>query len=306
MAGIGIFFILFGCIVVYLTATFRYVPMPEKWVVERNYPGKETDKIIKVWEPGIHFLWLPVKPFMFIKKKIYCADEDILITIGVTDENEGGESLIEFEDVSAGVHVQLILRVIDPIKATYEIENYRRASIDRVEANFRKAAGTMKLDKIMNDKKAQNRIAKSAFRDVNTAIEKWGVAVVNPGEEITILDFILNTKTIEQRDKLLAAQKDAQVKITLAEATKQESVLLGEGQGIGEFKKIEALAKSLGITNKEAITYLLKNKMIDAVKGSTIIATSEGGNLNTPINLAATMFAVDDTRSKKTSKPASQ
>ncbi|MFZ2976158.1 MAG: SPFH domain-containing protein [Candidatus Moraniibacteriota bacterium] len=299
---IGIILIIFGIIMAYLGVAFRYVPPPEKWVVEINFPGKGSIK--KPWDSGIHFLWLPIKPFMFVRNKLNCADEAIDITIGVDDDNPGGKSLVEFVDVSAGVHCQIVLKVIDPIRATYEIGDYKEAAIQRVESNFRKFLGSMKLDDAMQDVDKRSAIAKDNFIDVNNALAKWGVAITNAGNEITIIDFILSSKTIDQRDKLIAAQKDFDVTIKTAEGEKQKAVLAGKGYGEGEVEKIKIIAKELSLEPTQVIEYLLKLGMLKAIDGSTIIATSEGGKLNTPIDLASVMFAIDNARSKNTQKGA--
>jgi regulator of protease activity HflC (stomatin/prohibitin superfamily) len=303
----NILLITLGIIVVYLSAIIRYVNAPNKWVIEFNFPGRPTTK--KVWEPGLHFLWFPIKPFMFVRNKLFCADKKILLTIGVDDGNPGNPSLVEFLDTSAAVRTQVILKVIDPIKATYEIDDYEGASLDKIEANFRKILSGIKLDDAMGNVDRRTEITSSAFRDANAAIAKWGVALTNPGSEITIIDFVLQQETLDDRAKVLKADKDYAAQIKKAEATRQETILLKEGEskgiqlirdaeGKGEADKVKMLADHLGLTTDAAIEYLLRLGMLKSIEGSTIIATSEGGYLNTPIGFAQTMFAIDSARAK--------
>ncbi|HUD08521.1 MAG TPA: SPFH domain-containing protein [Candidatus Saccharimonadales bacterium] len=297
-----------GIVVIYLSAVIRYVPPPFEWVIEENFPGSDTVK--KIWKPGLHLLWFPIKPFMFVRNKLYCADKKILITIGVADENPGDASLVEFKDTSAGVRTQAILKVLDPIKATYMVDDYEKAALNKIEADFRRIMSTMKLDDAMSNICMRTQIAAETFKNVNKAIARWGVKLTNPGDEITIIDFVLQQSTLDDRAKILTAQKDHDAKIKNAEATRRETILIKEGEakgiilvadaeGKGEADKVTILAKKLGLPNEQVIDYLLKLGMLKAIDGSTIIATSEGGLLNTPIGLAQTMFAINNAQAGK-------
>jgi len=48
------------------------------------------------------------------------------------------------------------------------------------------------------------------------------------------------------------------------------------------------------------IAYLLTGKLFEALHASTIIATSESGTLNAPVNVAATMSAIQSAMKNQT------
>lgn len=297
--------VILGILVIYFSLIVKYVAPPFEWVIEINLPWLETIKI--VWKSGLRLLWLPIKPLMFVRKKLYCADKEIIVTMGVADKNPGNPSLVEFLDASAGVIIQLILRVEDSIKATYEIEDYETAAVQRAESTFRKIFAGMKLDDAMTNVDKRSKITSQTYTDVNSAISEWGVALTNPGEEITIVDFVLSDDVIAERQRVLNAEKAYRESVRAAEGTKAVTILTkqGEAEGIrlikeaegkSEGEKVKLLMDQLGLSKEAAIDYLLKLGMISAVTGSTLIATSEDGKLNTPVTLAATMFAVDNVR----------
>lgn len=299
--------VILGILVIYFSLIVKYVAPPFEWVIEINLPWLETIKI--VWKSGLRLLWLPIKPLMFVRNKLYCADKEIIVTMGVADKNPGNPSLVEFIDASAGVIIQLILKVEDPLKATYEIENYETAAVQRAESTFRKIFAGMKLDEAMTDVDKRSKISCETYEDVNEAISDWGVALTNPGKEITIIDFVLSDDLTAERQRVINAEKARREAITTAEGTKAVTILTkqGEAEGIrlvkeaegkSEGEKVKLLRDHLGLSNGEAIEYLLKLGMIDAVKGSTIIATSRDGELNTPVGLAATMFAAGSAKQK--------
>ncbi|MDR3583698.1 MAG: SPFH/Band 7/PHB domain protein [Candidatus Pacebacteria bacterium] len=301
-----------GLLVIYITLVVRIVRPPERWVIEINLPWEKTT-IKDVWEPGFHFLYFPIKPIMYVRGMVYCADKTFTMTMGVDDGNPGDKSLVDFNDSASAVAVQIIMKVIDPIKATYNVDNYSKASLDLVEGAYRKIFASMTLDEAMSDLDRRSDMAKRVFEDINASIREWGVALTNPDKELTILDFCLADDLLQQRQKKINAEKDAAVQVTMAEASKKSTILTAEGQsqatillqnaeGKGESEKIQLLISQLGLTKEQAIEYLLKLGMIDAVGGSTLIATSVDGNLNTPVGLAQTMFAVNDAQKKQGGK----
>ncbi len=71
--------------------------------------------------------------------------------------------------VGAVIHV----RVVDPIKAYYEIEDYRRAIIYMVQTLLRALLGGMDLDEISSRARINNHL-----RDIlNEAVDRWGIRV---------------------------------------------------------------------------------------------------------------------------------
>lgn len=274
----------------YLGTTFRLVKRPNKWVVELNLK-KVT---FQVWEPGIHFHWLP-QPFMRIANQLFCADLPTEITIGKQDGKPGNPSKVEFTDTSAGVTVQLTTRVIDPIRATYEVEDYLLSSINIVEAQLRQYFANMTLDEAM---KAETRVeaVQEMMLHLKEPLADWGVKVVN----VSIIDFDLPEGVVEQRDKVLAAEKGKQATITEAEGKAQAAILIANAEGQAEWSKIKAIARNLKLEPTQVIAYLLTGRMTDALQSSTIILSSGQGGINLPhIDMAAAMAAVQQAMNKK-------
>lgn len=270
---------------IYLSTIIKIVRPPWKWVIEVS-----GGKGILVWDSGIRFLWIPIPIFMRIANKLYCADQVIMLEIG-KEEGYGSDKKIDFDDAAAGMLVQIIVRIVDAVKATYEIDDWKKASINRVESELRESMGGIELDEAMS-KIFKETASVEIFEKAKTAIEKWGVKLNNPEEKISIIDFDLDETTEKKRQEKLNAKKDAEAEIIRAEGTKKATILLAEGIAEGEQRKIDIIASKLGIENDQVIIYLLTGKLIDAIHASTIIATSEGGTLNAPVNIAATMSAI--------------
>ena len=105
--------------VMFLAFAIHIVSQPERWVVER------LGAYLKTWEPGLHFL-IPI--IDRVKAKETMADQMIEIFM---DESK----MVEFKDASGTVKVVVLLKIIDPIKATYNIKEWRKAVEEKADAS---------------------------------------------------------------------------------------------------------------------------------------------------------------------------
>lgn len=308
--------VIFGGVVIYLSCIIRWVNKPFNWVVETNFPGGMHSY---VWEPGLHFLWVPIKPLMYVKNKIPVAtDQPFKVQMG-SDQGLGDPDPVEFADDSAGVDFQVILRVPDgpaAIKATYGIVDerdllsrqsttvsnpealqlapYQVASLNRVESFLRSHLGKTKIDEAMGDSERRT-IQDNVRSEVTEKIAAWGVELIS----ISLTNFRLRPETIKIREQLLNSKKAAeaqaqaalgekQATITIAEGKKSAAITIAEGDreaaklaGFGEQERILAV-HGAGLDPAHAAAYIIAREANQAIaKGNaTIIATSEGGNMN--------------------------
>lgn len=336
----------------YLYAAFNFVRAPEKWIVEKNLPWYEEPMgdccygdikgmieiipgkkyrigktIIIIWGPGIHFLWFPIAPFMLIKNKLSCANKSILITLGMDDGKPGDKSLVDFRDASVPVKLQIVLQVVDILRATYAIDSstgndYEKAAIMRTESTFRGLLATLNLGDAMVNASIKSQAAKQTFIDVNSAISEWGAQLTNPGGEITIFDFELPPEILKSWQMPMEAERARQAQLTKAkgdmaskileaqgkkkarildaegEAKAIKSILLAEGVGLAE--KVNFLADAMKISVPQVIDFLLKQGMITSAEKATLIATSEGGKLNYPLEFGTAFSAASNAQRKHT------
>lgn len=134
------------------------------------------------------------------------------------------------------------------------------------------------------------------------------------GKSIAILAFLLSEETKAQRARIMEATKTADVarieakgvkdseitkaegdqiaEITRAEGTRQATALIEKGVGEGEVAKVQEIATKLDLEPVQVYTFLLTGKLMQSLDDATIIATSEGGGLNAPVNIGATIAAM--------------
>ncbi len=312
--------VIFGALIIYLALAIRYVDRPFHWVVETNFPGGMHPY---EWKPGLRLLWLPIAPLMFVKNKVNMAQKPVVLHIGMAD-GVGRKDAIDFVDTKAGALVQVIYIVQDPLLATYNVQEedfdvkshdeagqeitehykgYERATLNRVEAELRSFFGKYKFDEA-NEDSERDQIEEKVLNKIKPYIlQHWGVEVLL----IDIIDFSLDEKTATARGERLLATVTADVMKTTAQAESDAMVMRAQGQkestiriaqgnqeaaeldGIGEQKRLKALHVA-GLDSVQAAAYTVAREANQAIaKGNaTIIATSEGGNMN----LAATLAGI--------------
>jgi regulator of protease activity HflC (stomatin/prohibitin superfamily) len=312
----GIFLFLLCVIALYLVVAFRSVKKPYNWVIEINRHKVMTPKI---WKEGIHFLWFPVAPFMYVKNKVLMNDRPVKLTIGEI-EGEGGETKVELTDCAVVVIAKVIYRVIDPIKATYAVEKFHESVVERIESLIRECLGGKKFDEA-NSGDTKKQIAETIrdHADLINLLTSWGIKLV----DVSILDFVLTPEDEAKRRTKLAAEKDAEnaaitaegqknaailtaegkkkatileaegqreAGILMAEAEKARQILLGEGEG----ERIKVIAREAGVPVEHAIAFIRSPEYFKALEGTTIYSFSEGGNLNFPAGMAAFLKAFSE------------
>lgn len=336
MDSVNILGVIIGIAIVYGFLVIRYVNKPFHWIIETNFG--ETKYFI--WEPGLRMLWLPIPPFMFVKNKVDMAQKPVTIHMGIK-EGVGRPDPVDFKDAKAGVLVQVIYRVRDLIKATYDVQEsdfsvtshddtgkeillhfrgYERATLNRIEAELRSFFGSFEFD-VANQDSKKSEIEKAVLEHIRKDIlDNWGVEVLL----IDIIDFVLDEKTAEIRQGRLAAKVKAEVlateaegeknaTITIAEGKKQATITIAQGEreaaqlaGQGEQERLKAVAGS-GLDSAHAAAYIIARGANEAIaKGNaTIIATSEGGNMNFAATLAGIAKGMSG-EGNKNSQPADQ
>ena len=266
----GLFLIISGILLALLISGSYTVPQEERWVIEL------FRKYLMTWNPGWHLL---IPGLMTIRNKVPVYDQSVELDLRTVD----------FIDDTAPVKVKVIVRITDPVLVTYEVANWKELLKDRLVAEVRAAAGRLPLDEALQQAGVVSQELENKLRSY---LFLWGLELKPEG--IVVLDIKPSSETVAFRRETQKARRQKQVAITLAEGESQARVIKATGEsqaqvllGRGELGRIEEIADGLRLTPEQVIAYLLTGKLYDALQSSTIIATSEGGNLNIPAVTAA-------------------
>ena len=133
------------------------VPMREVNVIER------LGKFRGVLMPGFHFL-IP-----FFDRVAYAHDtrEQVL--------DVPMQSCISKDNIQIEVDGLVYLKVMDGQKASYGIEDYRRAAVNLAQTTMRSEIGKLNLSQTFSERDSLNE---SIVREIDVASNPWGIKVV--------------------------------------------------------------------------------------------------------------------------------
>ena len=269
MFFITIIFLIIGTILWNLVII---VPMREAYVVER------LGKFKAVLMPGIHII-IPFFDRIAYRHEMREQVLDIPSQMCISRDN----TQIEVDGL-------VYLKVMAPQKASYGIEDYRRASVNLAQTTMRSEVGKLTLGQTFSERDSLNE---KIVEEIDKASDPWGIKVLR----YEIKNIKPSTKVIHTLEKQMEAEREKRAQITLANAEKdsvinlsvgerQESINISEGdrqkrinEAKGRAKEIsliaEATAKSIEmITNaineeggKLAVQMILKEKFIEGLTG---------------------------------------
>ncbi len=210
---------LVGIIVVVVVAfskTMRIVPQKSAFIVERL--GKYSGTL----EAGFHVL-LP-----FLDKVAYKH------TLKEQANDVPPQACITRDNIAVEVDGILYLQVVDPMKASYGINNYQFASTQLAQTTMRSVIGKLDLDKTFEERDSINNTIVAA---VDKASDPWGVKVTryevkNILPPKSIKDAMEKQMRAEREKRAVIAESegDKQAKINRAQGDRQELIERSEGE----------------------------------------------------------------------------
>lgn len=230
-------------VLVTFLSSFKVVPQRSAYVVER------LGKYSRTLEAGFHVL-IPYIDRIAYKQNQKEQAIDVASQICITRDN-----------IAVEVDGILYLQVIDPLKASYGIDNYKFAVVQISQTTMRSIIGKMELDKTFEERETVNG---SIVEAVDKASGPWGIKVsryevknISPPQSIK--DAMEKQMRAEREKRALIAESegDKQAKINRAEGEKQETIARSEGEkqrrineATGRATEIElvAVATAKGIT----------------------------------------------------------
>jgi regulator of protease activity HflC (stomatin/prohibitin superfamily) len=199
-------------------ASVKIVEQYEKGVVMR------LGKFKTVVEPGLNL----VLPYIESMIKVDMRERVI---------NVDPQKVITKDNVTVTVDAVIYFKVVDPVKAEFEVEDFDYAATTLAQTNLRNVVGDKSLDETLTARDVIN----ASLRDVlDEATHGWGVKVtrvevqkIEPPVEIT-----------EAMGLQMRAERQKRASILQSEGIKQSQILEAEGRKNAEILKAEGDAKA--------------------------------------------------------------
>lgn len=192
-------------ILVFLWKTILIVPMRESVVKER------LGKFAGVLGPGFHFL-IPIFDRVAYRHEIREQVIDVDTQTSITSDN-----------IQLDVDGLVYIKVMDPEKASYGIQDYRRAAVNLAQTTMRSEIGKISLDKSFSERDSINE---NIVREIDNASDPWGIKVLR----YEIKNIEPPPRVIETLEKQMEAERTKRAEITLATAEKENLINLSQGE----------------------------------------------------------------------------
>jgi regulator of protease activity HflC (stomatin/prohibitin superfamily) len=169
------------------------------------------------------------------------------------------QKVITKDNVSVIVDAVIYYRISDPVKATFEVQNFGYAATTLAQTNLRNLIGDKSLDETLT---ARDTINANLRAVLDEATNTWGVKVtrvevqkIDPPADIT---EAMSRQMKAERDKranILEAEGVKQAQILQAEGVKQAEILKAEGDAQARVTRATAEAKAIEMVSNAAEQY---------------------------------------------------
>ena len=213
-----------------LLASVKIINQYEKGVVLR------LGKFKSIAEPGLNL----ILPYL-----------DNLITVDVRERviNVLPQKVITKDNVSVTVDAVIYFKVVDPVKAEFEVEDFDTAATTLAQTNLRNVVG----DKTLDETLVARDVINTSLRDVlDEVTHNWGVKVtrvevqkIDPPPEISEAMGLQMRAEREKRAAILGSEGIKQSQILEAEGKRNSLILHAEGDAKSKVLRAEAEALAI-------------------------------------------------------------
>jgi regulator of protease activity HflC (stomatin/prohibitin superfamily) len=192
-------------VVVTLVRAVRVVPQQRMDVVER------LGRYQRTLRPGLNML----VPFLdAVRTKVDMREQVVSFP---------PQPVITSDNLVVSIDTVLYFRVVDPVRATYEIANFLQAIEQLTVTTLRNVIGSLDLEKALTSREEINRHL-SGVLDETTG--RWGIKVTRV--EIKAIEPPPSIR--DSMEKQMRAERDRRAAILNAEGHKQSQILTAEGE----------------------------------------------------------------------------
>jgi len=193
-------------VVIFLAASLRIVPEYQRAVIFR------LGRVIGAKGPGL-FLLIPI------------IDKMVRVDLRTVTLDVPTQDIITKDNVSVSVDAVVYFRVVDPVRAIVEVENYLYATSQIAQTTLRSVCGAVELDELLSEREKLNLQLQEI---IDRQTDPWGVKVV--AVELKKIDLPEELRRAMARQA--EAERERRAKIITAEAEYQAAQKLADAAQI--------------------------------------------------------------------------
>lgn len=277
-----------------------FVPQQEAWVVER------MGKFNRILQPGLNFL-IPIVD----KVKYVQSLKELAIDIPK-------QSAITLDNVTLNIDGVLYLRVVEPYKASYGVEDPEFAITQIAQTTMRSELGKIPLDSVFRERESLNIAIVEA---INKASGAWGIDCLRyeirdirlPQRVQEAMQMqveaerkkraaVLESEGVREAD-INVAEGKKRARILASEADKTEQINKAQGEAAAIIAKADARARSLRVVAEslkpksggDAAALVIAEQYVHAFSklaktGNTLILPSNMGDVSGVVAQAMSVY----------------
>ncbi len=238
MGSIFSIYLLAFVVIIIFFKLIKIVPEQQSFVIE------QFGKYNKSLGAGLHLV-IPFVQKVAYKHTLKEEVIDVEPQVCITNDN-----------VQVTVDGILYIKVTDPVKASYGIENYRFATAQIAKTTMRSEIGKLELDRTFSER---DEVNDNIVKAVDEASDPWGIKVTR----YEIKD-IYPTETIEKAmEQQMRAEREKRAEILSSEGEKESRINISKGQ------REEAINISKGERQRMINTSEGKSQSIEIISDAT-------------------------------------
>lgn len=207
--------------------------------------------------------------FVFV---LWPIDRAVIVTMRLITLDVPSQDIITKDNVSAKVNAVVYFRVMNPIRATIEVQDYQYATSQMAQTTLRSVLGEMELDDLLSKRE---KINESLQTLLDRQTDPWGIKVTNV--EVKHVDIS------EDLRRAMARQAEA-------ERERRAKIIASEG----EFQAAEKICQAAEMMQKQPMSLQLRYLQ-------TLVEIGGGNNTTTvfpiPIELLKPFLNMTESKS---------
>ncbi|KAF7663383.1 hypothetical protein LDENG_00213130 [Lucifuga dentata] len=240
-----------------------FVPQQEAWVVER------MGRFHRILEPGLNFLI----PLLDRIRYVQSLKE---IVIDVPEQ-----SAVSLDNVTLQIDGVLYLRILDPFKASYGVEDPEYAVTQLAQTTMRSELGKLTLDKVFRERESLNS---NIVHSINQAADEWGIRCLR----YEIKDIHVPPRVKESMQMQVEAERRKRATVLESEGTREAAINVAEGRKqaqilASEGEKAEQINRAAGEAQAVLAKAEAKAKAIHLLSDAL---TQQNGNAAASLSVA--------------------